>query len=67
MSVTNGNGAYSWSFAISLVSSLPSDNKDGKYVKIIKWKKIMLNPENVGDILIKSMDYFLKAVKEKLS
>lgn len=39
MSVTNGNGAYSWSSAISLVSSLSSDNKDGKYVKIIKWKK----------------------------
>lgn len=25
----------------------------------------MLNPENVGDIFIKSMDYFLKAVKRK--
>lgn len=25
----------------------------------------MLNPENVGDVLIKSMDYCLKAVKRK--
>lgn len=25
----------------------------------------MLNPENVGDILIKAMDYFLKAVRRK--
>lgn len=66
MSVTNGKGAHSWSSVISLVSSLPNNNKDGKYVKInLKWKKIMLNPENVGDILIKSMDYFLKDVKRK--
>lgn len=33
--------------------------------KLLSEKKIMLNPENVGDVLIKSMDYCLKAVKRK--